>query len=239
MISPYWPLSGLRLRTPRLELRWPTLRDLDALAGLAAEGVHDPDLQPFTVAWTDATPAERSRSVPQYHWRQWAAWEPSDWTLDLVVDHGGVIVGTQGLSGRDFAIRREVSTGSWIGQKYQGRGIGTEIRAAVLHLTFEGLAAESATSGAYEDNAASLAVSRKLGYRDDGIERHVVRGKHAVLRRLRLDRAIWELNVCLRSRLRAWKGACTASGWRPGASPVACRFSRRRNRTARTSWEGQ
>lgn len=116
MISPYWPLSGLRLRTPRLELHWPTLRDLDALAGLAAEGVHDPDLQPFTVAWTDATPAERSRSVLQYHWRQWAAWEPSDWTLDLVVDHGGVIVGTQGLSGRDFAIRREVSTGSWIGQ---------------------------------------------------------------------------------------------------------------------------
>jgi hypothetical protein len=31
MTSPHWPLTGLRLRTPRLELRWPTLNDLDEL----------------------------------------------------------------------------------------------------------------------------------------------------------------------------------------------------------------
>lgn len=191
VISPYWPLSGLRLTTQRLELRWPTLRDLDALADLAAEGVHDPDVQPFTVAWTDAGPADRARGTLQYHWRQWGSWTPSHWTLDLVVDQGGVIVGTQGLRGRDFAIRREVGTGSWVGRNYQGRGIGTEMRAAVLYLAFEGLGAESATSGAYQDNAASLAVSRKLGYCDDGIERHVVRGTPTVLRRFRLDRAAW------------------------------------------------
>jgi RimJ/RimL family protein N-acetyltransferase len=191
MFSSYWPLSGLRLRTPRLELRWPTLSDLDALAGLAAEGVHDPGVQPFTVAWTDAEPADRARGVLQYHWGQWASWKPSDWTLGLVVDQGGVIVGTQGMSGRDFAIRREVSTGSWVGQKYQGQGIGTEMRAAALRLAFEGLAADYATSGAFEDNAASLAVARKLGYCDDGVERHIVRGKATVLRRLRLDRTTW------------------------------------------------
>jgi len=190
--SSYWPLASLQLRTPRLELRWPTLRDLDALAGLAAEGMHDPDVQPFAVAWTDAAPADRARSTLQYHWRQWGAWQPWDWTLDLVVDETGVIVGTQGLGGRDFAVRREVSTGSWLGREYQGRGIGTEMRAAVLYLAFECLGAEYATSGAYENNPASLAVSRKLGYVDDGIERHLVRGKPAVLRRLRLDRAAWQ-----------------------------------------------
>lgn len=192
MTSPHWPLTRLRLRTPVLELRWPTLDDLDALAGLAAEGVHDPSVQPFTVAWTDASPADRARSTLQYHWAQWGSWKPSDWTLDLVVDRDGTIVGMQGLSGRDFALRREVSTGSWVGQRYQGQGIGTEMRAAVLHLAFEGLHANSATSGAYDDNAASLAVSRKLGYADDGIERHVVRGHLALLRRLRLDRSSWE-----------------------------------------------
>src|SRR5262245_42574227 len=191
MTSPYWPLSGLRLRTPGLELRWPALRALDDLAALAASGVHDPDVQPFTSAWTDAAPTERARSVLQYHWAQWGSWKPSDWTLDLVAAQNGVIVGAQGISGRDFAVRREVSTGSWIGQEYQGQGIGTQMRAAVLWLAFECLAAESATSGAYEHNTASLAVSRKLGYRDDGIERHVVRGEPVVLRRLRLDRAFW------------------------------------------------
>jgi RimJ/RimL family protein N-acetyltransferase len=42
---------------------------------------------------------------------------------------------------------------------------------------FEGLGAQWAVSAAFEDNAASLGVSRKLGYRDDGTERDVVRGR--------------------------------------------------------------
>src|SRR5690242_20516090 len=88
MSSPYWPLTGLRLRTPRLELRWPSLADLDALAALAAEGVHDPSVQPFTIPWTDSEPAERARGLLQYHWRNWGSWQPADWTFDLAVAHG-------------------------------------------------------------------------------------------------------------------------------------------------------
>jgi hypothetical protein len=53
-MSSWWPLADLRLQTPALELRWPSLDDLDALAGLVAAGVHDPEVQPFMVAWTDA-----------------------------------------------------------------------------------------------------------------------------------------------------------------------------------------
>ncbi len=74
----------------------------------------------------------------------------------------------------------------------QGQGMGTEMRAAVLALAFDGLGAEFALSGAFVDNAASLAVSRKLGYADDGIERQVVRGRPNDTRRLRLDRASWQ-----------------------------------------------
>ena len=147
MTSPYWPLSGLRLRTPDLELRWPAPADLDALAGLAAEGVHDAGVQPFTVPWTDAPPAGRARAVLQYHWSQWGSWQPTDWTLDLVAERAGTIVGSQGLSGADFAVRREVSTGSWVGRRFQGQGIGTQMRAAVLHLAFEGLDAQSRDLG--------------------------------------------------------------------------------------------
>jgi RimJ/RimL family protein N-acetyltransferase len=43
------------------------------------------------------------------------------------------------VSGRDFAVLREVHTGSWLGQRYQGQGLGTEMRSAVLHLGFAGL----------------------------------------------------------------------------------------------------
>src|SRR5260221_13370270 len=68
------------------------------------------------------------------------------------------------------------ATGAWLGRRYQGRGIGTQMRAAVLHLAFGGLGAQQAVSAAFEDNPASLRVSRKLGFRDDGIEWHLVRG---------------------------------------------------------------
>ena len=66
------------------------------------------------------------------------------------------------------------------------------MRAAVLHLAFEGLGAQYATSGAFADNHASLAVSRKLGYSGDGIERYVRRGTAVTSLRLRLDRETWQ-----------------------------------------------
>jgi RimJ/RimL family protein N-acetyltransferase len=188
----FWPLAGLRITTPRLELRWPGESDLLALAELAAGGVHDPAAQPFTVAWTDVEPAERARSVLQYHWGRRAAWAPADWALELVVVRDGTVVGTQGISASGFAIRREVSSGSWLGLPHHRQGIGTQMRAAILHLAFAGLGAEHAVSSAAEDNAASLGVSRRLGYRDDGAEIHAIRNAPVVFRRLRLDRASWQ-----------------------------------------------
>ena len=188
----WWPLAGLRLLTPSLELRLGTPSDLEALAGLAADGVHEPDVQPFVVPWTDASPAERARSALQYQWRQWGAWTPDKWSLDLVVLHEDTVVGTQVVNAKDFAVLREVSTGSWLGRAHQGKGIGTQMRAAVLQLAFEGLGALQATSGAFADNHASLGVSRKLGYADDGIERYVVRGNAVTSLRLRLDRETWQ-----------------------------------------------
>jgi RimJ/RimL family protein N-acetyltransferase len=187
-----WPLTGLQLRTADLELRWPAAADLDALADLAADGIHDPGRMPFEIPWTDAPPEERAQSVLQYQWSCWASWRPSRWTLELAVVRAGVVVGVQGVSGRDFAVLREVRTGSWLGRRYQGQGIGTQMRAAVLHLAFAGLGAQHAVTAAYTDNAASLRVSRKLGYREDGIEQRVVRGQPMVLQRFRLTRADWQ-----------------------------------------------
>jgi RimJ/RimL family protein N-acetyltransferase len=66
------------------------------------------------------------------------------------------------------------------------------MRAAVLALAFDGLGAHWAVSAAFEDNPASLSVSRKLGYRDDGIEWHLVRGRPLLTRRLRLDHTSWQ-----------------------------------------------
>jgi RimJ/RimL family protein N-acetyltransferase len=186
-----WPLFGLVLRTPRLELRVPSLEQLASLAVLADEGVHDPAVMPFQVPWSDRPPGERGRSVLQYQWRQWAVLTPEQWSVEFAVLAGGEPVGIQGIGGTEFAVTREVHTGSWLGLRHQGRGIGTEMRAAVLHLAFAGLDADWAISSAADDNAASVGVSRKLGYADDGVEVHAVHGRPRIERRFRLDRETW------------------------------------------------
>ncbi|MFD4590859.1 GNAT family N-acetyltransferase [Streptomyces rubiginosohelvolus] len=188
----HWPLYGLRLRTPRLELRLPGPGLLDELASVAAHGVHDPDRMPFSVAWTDGKPDEVARAVFQHVLGTVAGWSVRDWTLSLAVLHEGEVVGRQDLMGRDFAVRRQVETGSWLGLAHQGQGLGTEMRAAALHLAFAGLGARYAVSAAMTDNLRSLGVSRRLGYVDDGLDTDVVRGAPVMLRRLRLDRARWE-----------------------------------------------
>lgn len=195
MLADHFPLLALRVRTPRLELRLPAPEELAALAELASEGVHEPGSMPFLVPWTDQEPALVARSLVQFHWLRLGRWSPDDWGLDLVVFRDGEVVGQQSVSAKQFAITREVHTGSWVGRRYQGQGIGTEMRRAVLHLAFAGLGAEEAASGAFEDNAASLAVSRKLGYRPDGVARHVVRDALAVEHRLRLGRDAWRDDV--------------------------------------------
>jgi RimJ/RimL family protein N-acetyltransferase len=196
----HWPVAGLtvRLELPpgsvgtHLQLRLPDDADLAALASLAEAGVHDPAVQPFAVAWTDAEPAARAQSVLQYHWMCLGGCSPADWTLNLAVVCDGTVVGTQGLSATDFALLREVSTGSWLGRKHQGRGIGTAMRAAALALAFDGLGAQYALSDAFTDNAASLGVARKLGYADDRMARHVIRGQPVESRRLRLGQESWQ-----------------------------------------------
>ena len=191
-VSPHWPLFGLRLTTPRLELRLPDLSLLDELATVAAAGVHPADRMPFSFPWTDGTPQQVGRRVFQHVLDTVASWRPDAWTLSLAVLWDGRVVGRQDVVARDFAVTREVDTGSWLGLPYQGRGLGTEMRAAVAHLAFAGLGARCMRSGAMTDNAASAAVSAKLGYVPDGTETIAVRGERRTVRRYRLDRAAWE-----------------------------------------------
>lgn len=188
----HWPIAGLVVRTPRVELRWPTDDDLAALAELATEGVHDAELMPFDVPWTRGPAAEVARRVIQYHWLQRGQWTPESWSWHPVVVVESQVVGSQAVVGDQFAIRRTVATGSWLGQRHQGRGIGAEMRAAVLHLAFAGLGAARAETAANVDNAASLAVTRKLGYQADGTHVHAIEGQARLQLRFVLERQRWE-----------------------------------------------
>lgn len=187
----HWPLFDLRIRTERLELRVPADADLMALVDVARAGVHDPATMPFLVPWTDLPSPEFERSFLRFMWGTRAGWSVADWRLILVVLEGGRPVGVQEVAARDFLTRRVVETGSWLGRRHQGRGIGTEMRAAVLHLAFDGLGATVATSGAIETNVASQRISEKLGYRPNGTTIVAPRGVPVEERRFLLRREDW------------------------------------------------
>lgn len=189
MDTSLWPLFGLRVRTPLVELRPPDDDDVEALTRLAQQGVHEPGTMPFKVPWTETPSPRREREAVQYFWRSRADWSVERWVLPLAVEHDGHLVGVQDLEALHFPNRRVVTTGSWLGLAHQGRGLGKEMRAAALHLAFAGLGAHCAETSAFEDNPASLGVTRSLGYQPNGEGVGLRRGVPSRMLRFRLPRA--------------------------------------------------
>jgi hypothetical protein len=167
-----WPPLGLRVTGLGLELAWARDDLIFALAREAAVGVHESAAMPFLVPWTRGTPEQVGRSVLQYGWGRRAVLSPGEWCLQL-------------------AVLRDGETGSWLGLRYQRQGIGWQMRLLVLHLLFDGLGAATATTSAFDDNPGSLGVTRKLGYRENGVTTVVRQGSGVVSRGFRMDRADW------------------------------------------------
>ncbi len=182
------PLYGLRLTTPRLDLRLPTEPELVELYGVAAAGIHPPEEMPFGVAWTDDLTQE---AFLAYHRSCRDTWTPESWKFDLGTWVDGVLAGVQGIGADAYAENRTIATGSWLGSRFQGRGVGTEMRTAVLELAFRELGAAAVTSSAFEANPASRRVSEKLGYRIVGRDTMSPRGVPEPHLQLRLDRSAW------------------------------------------------
>ena len=191
VLSSVWPLFGLRIETPRLLLRVPADRDFPGLLSAIDAGIHDPQVMPFSIPWTDVEPEERRRRAIQHWWKERAEWSAEAWRASFGVFLDGRPVGIQSLHAETFAVLGEVSTGSWLTSLVQGQGLGKEMRAAILELAFEGLGAEVARSAAFVDNSASVAVSRALGYRENGRMRLAPRRVPQVMVEFELTRNEW------------------------------------------------
>ena len=188
MLEHVWPLHGIRLRTAELVLTVMTEADLPEIAE-----VMPPDLELNPHATTYAAldvAANRRAIVAQGYWRALGMWSPDDWALPFVVRLEGRIVGGQWLEGPDYRADRTVDSPSWLVGSARGRGLGKQMRAAVLALAFGSLGAEAAISSAVVDNGASLGVSYALGYRDTHTS--VLEHSGERLQHVRLGRADWE-----------------------------------------------
>jgi len=220
-----WAVAGLRLRTGDLTLRPVVEADLDTLGALLPADVElDPSIpKPFGL---EPGPA-RAVAIRQQYWRRLAGWTPTGWTLEFAVLRGTDLLGTQALEARDFAVLRTVETASWLAPGARGRGVGKAMRTAVLALAFDGLGAEVAHTSAWADNAASLGVSRALGYGPNGTVRAVrIGGPHSPdpgtgvsddMPGMRLDAHGWRtrprpaVEVAGLDECRAWFGATIRS----------------------------
>jgi RimJ/RimL family protein N-acetyltransferase len=191
LIEELWPLLGLRITGPGIELRVPDDDDLAELVSLAAKGIHPPETMPFAVAWTDFASPELERNALQYHWRCRSECSPEKWDLAFAVVIDGRIVGSQGLHATNFAQLHTVETGSWLGREHQGKGIGRLMRAVVVRIAFEHFGADAITSGAFADNPASQHVSLATGYQPNGTSVFLRRGQAAVQQRYLLTRQRW------------------------------------------------
>ncbi|ELT46134.1 N-acetyltransferase GCN5 [Arthrobacter nitrophenolicus] len=195
-----WPLFDLRLTTPRLELRPIRDEDIPAAVDAARSGIHEPGKSPFSTPWTEVPGEELGTNMARWYWRCRAECSPESWTLLLGIWHEGKFIGCQDVGAKEFALLKTVSTGSWLKQSVQGRGLGKEMRAAVVLWAFDWLGAEVAESEAAAWNEASLGVSRSLGYELNGTTRKAWGPQIETVQHVRLTpntfkRPDWQLQV--------------------------------------------
>jgi RimJ/RimL family protein N-acetyltransferase len=186
----YWPLFGLRLRLGEVRLRPMREDDLPVLAALLPGDVgHDPRLAMFA---SQSFADNERRLFCQGYWKALGTWDPASWVLHFAVTYGGGLVGVQTLEGDDFPALRTVDSASWLIPQVRGRGVGVAMRAAVLGFAFARLGALAAITSATSANHASLGVSRRLGYAENGVSRIVdTSGEVVELRDLRLTAERW------------------------------------------------
>jgi RimJ/RimL family protein N-acetyltransferase len=185
----YWPLFDLRLTTPELELRPLTEADLPLLADILPDDV---ELDPASAIFPGAADGTaRGASVHQAYWKSFGNWNVDAWRLSFAIFADGRLVGVQELEGNDFALLRTVDTSSFLVPDHRGRGLGKQMRSAVLALAFGPMEAQAAITEAWHDNHASLGVSRALGYRPNGEAFQSRAGGADTMVHLRLTRADW------------------------------------------------
>jgi RimJ/RimL family protein N-acetyltransferase len=185
-----WPLFGLRIRCRSVRLRPVRESDLSELAAVRPDDFeHDPGAEMF--AGLDLR-QNRSRLCYQDYWRSVGTWSPSSWCLDMAVELDGVIVGVQTLRAKRFPVLRTVDSASWLIRAARGQGHGVAMRMGVLGLAFGQLGALAAVTSAYRGNAASLGVSRRIGYRPNGVSLNDSGHGLVELAHLRLTERQWQ-----------------------------------------------
>lgn len=178
-----------RLETARLWLRWPRMRDAQAIAQLAG----------------DKAVAEMTGTIP--HPYPPGAAEPFIFEARKGNATGNALTLALTLKGRDQAIGMvglkppegsfeghcDLELGYWIGKPYWGRGFAPEAAAAAIEAAFTLTGAQTVCASARVINAASRRVIEKCGFTHVGscLRAFPARGGALAVDRFELERGAW------------------------------------------------
>ncbi len=95
-------------------------------------------------------------------------------SLSVIDRASHVCIGRVGLRGLDWKWRKVESLSYWIDPGWWHRGIATEASWYLCAAGFRALGMRRISSQALEENEASLAVLRRLGFVEEGRERQSV-----------------------------------------------------------------
>jgi 8-oxo-dGTP diphosphatase len=98
-------------------------------------------------------------------WAQIAAGKA--WHLAVAGADNDALLGCAGLS-LDRRGGRRAELGYWIGRPHWGKGLGPEAAGRLARWALDGLGVSAVHASALRDNARSVAVLRRLGFRDAG-----------------------------------------------------------------------
>jgi RimJ/RimL family protein N-acetyltransferase len=153
-------LNQFDIRTARLVLRPPRLSDAERLVALFAnwEVVRWLSSPPWPYAPEHARDFVAARSRP----------DPDFITAAITLDNE-FIGAIDAIIKPASTVQRErgYSVGYWLGQPYWGHGYMSEAARGFITHVFATIADDTLYSGAFSNNAASLRIQEKLGFRRD------------------------------------------------------------------------
>ena len=108
-LADVWPVFGLLIQTPRLQLRLPRQDDLCELTR-AARVIAAPGEPQLHLPWMYRPSPDTERQFLQRYWRALAHWKPGSWHLPLAIYLDAKPVGIQDIWASDFARTRSAGT---------------------------------------------------------------------------------------------------------------------------------
>jgi len=155
------PAAQFEIRTARLVLRPPRDSDAERLYALFAnwEVIRWLSSPPWPYALGDARDfvAARSRADPAFITAAITRDDELIGAIDAIIKPASTVQRERGYS-----------LGYWLGQPYWGHGYMSEAARGFIAHVFATIADDTLYSGAFSDNAASLRIQKKLGFRRDG-----------------------------------------------------------------------